>query len=313
MHLDKLLKERLKNIDEKSLITLYYELLSSGYSVSEVLNSVYSIQRKSQRGNIDLGAYPRLTSDRAPTDIAAEVASANRAQADALHFLNLSASHRAGVSRTEKPQAAGNAPSHGREADYRELLRDNLFGPGSDIHGSAGTLTSTNREVLLRPSDVEQIRPLSLRAPRGGSRLGRSTYRLPLLRLLVFPLCTAPAISNRRPLPRNQVSPAKLKLLQLCARWAVARKQSRERRTRRSRSCTPTLRVRSNHRDPPSWIRQRSAQCTKPSGKVSLPLIRPGSKPTSKTRKRAGWMQIGLRPMRRWYPSQQCSRKLLKA
>src|SRR4051812_24322061 len=162
MHLDKLLKERLKNIDEKSLITLYYELISSGYSVSEVLNSIYSIQRKSERGNIDLGAYPRLTSDRAPTDIAAEVASANRAQANALHFLNLSASHRAGVGRTEKPQAAGNAPSHGREADYRERLRDNLFGPGSDIHGSAGTLTSTNREVLLRPSDVEQIRPAKL-------------------------------------------------------------------------------------------------------------------------------------------------------
>jgi len=60
MHLDKLLKERLKNIDEKSLITLYYELLSSGYSVSDVLNSIYSIQRKSERGNIDLSSLHEI-------------------------------------------------------------------------------------------------------------------------------------------------------------------------------------------------------------------------------------------------------------
>ena len=40
MHLDNVLRERLQNSDKQEAIDLYYELLSSGHSVGEILESL---------------------------------------------------------------------------------------------------------------------------------------------------------------------------------------------------------------------------------------------------------------------------------
>ena len=50
MHLDNVLRERLQNSDKQEAIDLYYELLSSGHSVGEILNALdrYSVQIRAQ-------------------------------------------------------------------------------------------------------------------------------------------------------------------------------------------------------------------------------------------------------------------------
>ena len=51
MHFDNILRERLQNSDRKGVIDLYYELLSSGHSVGEILESLGDIQCKSEHGD----------------------------------------------------------------------------------------------------------------------------------------------------------------------------------------------------------------------------------------------------------------------
>ena len=51
-HSHSVLREHLQRINKQKEIELYYELLSSGHSVGEILHSLGSIQRESEHGNV---------------------------------------------------------------------------------------------------------------------------------------------------------------------------------------------------------------------------------------------------------------------
>ena len=53
------LNERLENSDKEGAIELYYELLSSGQSVGEILNGVGSVQVKPAQGSTTAAEQPR--------------------------------------------------------------------------------------------------------------------------------------------------------------------------------------------------------------------------------------------------------------
>ena len=63
-HSHSVLKEHLQGIDKQKEIELYYELLSSGHSVGEILDSLGHIQCKSEHGNVTTAEHPSSGFDR---------------------------------------------------------------------------------------------------------------------------------------------------------------------------------------------------------------------------------------------------------
>jgi hypothetical protein len=102
--------------------------------------------------------YSQAKSDGALTDIAAEVAQVQGAQASTQRILGLSASHGADHGSTEEPPATESIPLNRRESDDGEQLRDRLSGFKSYILRPVAAPTSTSRDVTLRRNDLEQIR-----------------------------------------------------------------------------------------------------------------------------------------------------------
>src|SRR5215210_7953214 len=82
MHPHSVLKDRLQDIDKQKEIELYYELLSSGHSVGEILNSLDHLQDKSEHGNVTITEYPSPKVDRVARDVTSEVASRDVVPAD---------------------------------------------------------------------------------------------------------------------------------------------------------------------------------------------------------------------------------------
>ena len=68
------LNERLENSDKDGAIELYYELLSSGRSVGEILNGVGPVRGASAQGNSVAAEQARSGHSEAQTGITAEVA-----------------------------------------------------------------------------------------------------------------------------------------------------------------------------------------------------------------------------------------------
>src|SRR3954469_14403007 len=98
-------KERLQHNDKQDEIELYYELLSSGHSVGEILNAVGPIRRKSEHVNTATAEHPQSESDGVATDAMLEAALVDEAQVHAPCTPGLSAPPETGNCRTEKPQA----------------------------------------------------------------------------------------------------------------------------------------------------------------------------------------------------------------
>ena len=78
------LKERLQNSDKQDEIELYYELLSSGHSVSEILNAVGPIRSKSEHVNTAAAEHPQSESGGVATDAMPDAALVDEAQVHAL-------------------------------------------------------------------------------------------------------------------------------------------------------------------------------------------------------------------------------------
>lgn len=154
-------RERLQNADEKDTIELYYELLSSGHSVGEILEALNFARNKTEHGNAAAAEYRRAKSDGVPTGTAAEVASEQGAQANARRIPGLSnprAANAADDDRAEQVQATESTPPGARESDNRERLPDNLPGSGPDIAVPVGVQTSADCDVMLRPGDRQRTK-----------------------------------------------------------------------------------------------------------------------------------------------------------
>jgi hypothetical protein len=159
VHLIPTLRKRLQDSDKQAAIELYYELLSSGHTIGEILNAANSIQCKAGHSDTVTAEHSQSKLNRAPTDAAAEVASADGAQVDAPFNPGLSVSHTADNRRTEEPSAADSAPLGGRALDEQEQLPDSLSGSELDILEPADAEIPASSDVMRRSGDLERIGP----------------------------------------------------------------------------------------------------------------------------------------------------------
>src|SRR3954447_6099733 len=169
-------RERLQNFDKQNAIELYHELLSSGYSVGEILNTINSIQGKAVHENAATMGYSQAKPDGAPIDITAGVALVEGTQASTQRILGLSTSHAVDHSITEEPPAIESVPLNRRESNDGEQLRDRLSGSKPYNLRPVATLTSTSRDVTLRRNDLEQIRPSRFSLTAGGDHVSGVLY-----------------------------------------------------------------------------------------------------------------------------------------
>ena len=142
-HLHNILKERLQNNDKQDEIELYYELLSSGHSVGEILNAVGLIRSNSEHVNTATAEHPQSESGGVATDAMLEAALVDEVQVHAPCAPGLSAPPETGSSRTEKPQA-GEDPllNECRSDDWIQLL-------SASLHARRGKFSSTAKRIAF--------------------------------------------------------------------------------------------------------------------------------------------------------------------
>jgi hypothetical protein len=158
-HLHNILKERLQNNDKQDEIELYYELLSSGHSVSEILNAVGPFRSKSEDVNTAAAEHPPSEPGGVATDAVPEAALVDEAQVHAMCAPGLSAPPETGRCRTEEPQASkGPSLNEFRSDDWIQLLNENLLRSGRGTVRAAIAYVFTSREVAIQSGDVERVR-----------------------------------------------------------------------------------------------------------------------------------------------------------
>ena len=86
VQLNSVLRERLQNTEKKDAIELYYELLSSGPSVGEILASIDRSQCKSEHGNATTAEYLQSGPDGVASGAASETESTGVVQAGTRHI-----------------------------------------------------------------------------------------------------------------------------------------------------------------------------------------------------------------------------------
>jgi len=160
MHLDNVLRERLQNSDKQEAIDLYYELLSSGHSVGEILESLGNIQCKSEHGNITTEEPPPSGLDGTAPKVTSEAALIAAAQANTRRTPGLTAPLEAESCRIEEPRATESAPLNELgSGDWEQLRGESLPESEPDIVRSAVVHTSAGSEIAVPSSSQEPLRP----------------------------------------------------------------------------------------------------------------------------------------------------------
>src|SRR3954452_3093566 len=108
--LDSVLRERLQNNDKQEAIELYYELLSSGHSVGEILESLGHTRCKSEHGNVTTAEHPLSGFDGAAPEGRSEAVAMGAAQANTYRSSGLISPLGAQSCRTEKPGVTESRP-----------------------------------------------------------------------------------------------------------------------------------------------------------------------------------------------------------
>src|SRR3954453_10988461 len=142
-HLHNVLKERVQNNDQHDEIELYYELLSSGHSVGEILNAIGPVRSKSEHVNTATAEHPQSESGGVATEATLETALVNEAQVHAPCAPGLSVPPETGNCRTEKPHASeGPLLDEFRSDNWIQLLSANL-------HARRGKFSSTAKRIAF--------------------------------------------------------------------------------------------------------------------------------------------------------------------
>src|SRR4051794_34669366 len=133
------LNERLQDNDKEAAIELNYELLSSGYSVGEILNGIGPARGRSGQRERATAEQPLSGPDEAAAGIAFEIAVAEPEPAGASWIRGLGGTSQAEGRGTGKPEAIRSVPSDALGSDDRERLRREDW-PGSEATavGAAG-------------------------------------------------------------------------------------------------------------------------------------------------------------------------------
>jgi hypothetical protein len=156
-HLYRALNERPRNSDKESEIELYYELLSSGRSVGEILNGVGPVPGKPRNGGAATAEYPRSGPDAAASAVASEAAPAGAAQANPRATGGPSA-FEAESSGTAKARASERAPLDDPGTGNREQLRrENSPEPEPDGVVPARADAFNGRKATTHTADRERL------------------------------------------------------------------------------------------------------------------------------------------------------------
>ena len=117
-----ILNRRLQDNDKEAAIELYYELLSSGYSVGEILSGLGHGRSKFGQGERATAEQPRSGPDAATAGIVSEIAVADDEPAGASWIRGLSGPDEAESRGSGKPEAIRSAPPDTLGSDDRERL-----------------------------------------------------------------------------------------------------------------------------------------------------------------------------------------------
>ena len=160
MHLDNVLRERLQNSDKQEAIDLYYQLLSSGHSVGEILESLGHAQCKSKHGNITTVEPPPSGLDGTAPKVTSEAALIAAAQTNTRRISGLTAPLEAESCRIEEPRAIESAPLNELGSGDWEQFRGESF-PESEpnIVRSAAVHTSAGSEIAVPSSSQKPPQP----------------------------------------------------------------------------------------------------------------------------------------------------------
>jgi hypothetical protein len=153
-------RERLQNSNKQEEIEIYYELLSSGHSVGEILSSLGHLQSKSEHGDTATAEHPSSGFGEVATDVTSEAALLGVPQATTRCTPSLNVPRDAESCRTAKPRATKNAPLNELGADdWEQAFRESLPRSESNIVSSAGAHASASPEVAIRSDDQEPLQP----------------------------------------------------------------------------------------------------------------------------------------------------------
>jgi hypothetical protein len=159
-HLHSVLSERLQNSDKEEAIELYYELLSSGHSVGEILDSLGRVQCKSERGDVTTAEHSPSGSDGMAAELTSDAALGGAAQANARCIPGASPHDDAEICRNDEPRVTESIPLDEPASDKLEQLAGERL-PGSDLNTvkSAAEHTSLGGKTAIHSGDQEPLRP----------------------------------------------------------------------------------------------------------------------------------------------------------
>ena len=202
------LNERLQDNDKEAAIELYYELLSSGYSVGEILNGIGPARGKSGQSERATAEQPLSGPDDAAAGIASEIAVAEGEPVGTSWIRGLGGTNQAEGRGNGTLEAIRSVPPDALGSDDRERLRHEDW-PGSEasVTGAAGADASRTGTERLVPGTGSGLASAGFRASRGASRLRRSIRRQLLLLLWsVFHFCAAVIPNRRLPVFESDIS-----------------------------------------------------------------------------------------------------------
>ena len=149
-HSHSVLNEHLQGIDKQKEIELYYELLSSGHSVGEILNSLGHLQCKSEHGNVTTAERASSRDDREAPDETSEAAVMGVAPANTLSVPDLTAPVKVESSRPDDAWR-----NELRSGDRLKFVGENFLGPETNIDRSVAVHTSADSELPIPPGNQE--------------------------------------------------------------------------------------------------------------------------------------------------------------
>ena len=127
------IKDHLQGIDKQKEIELYYELLSSGHSVGEILTSLGHLQCKSEHGHVATAEHPSSRVDRVAPGVMSEAELMGVEPANTQRTPGLTAPVEAESGRTEEPQATEGTPlNEPGSRDWGQLFSENFLGSASN-------------------------------------------------------------------------------------------------------------------------------------------------------------------------------------
>ena len=148
------IKDHLQGIDKQKEIELYYELLSSGHSVGEILTSLGHLQCKSEHGHVATAEHPSSGVERVAPGVMSEAELIGVAPANTQRTPGLTAPVEAESGRTEELRL--------NELGSSEWVRpavESFPGSESDIARSAAVHTSIGSEMAVPPGNQDLCQP----------------------------------------------------------------------------------------------------------------------------------------------------------